>query len=177
MVQPLSANTWRAVSPPLSTASRSAPAAINGCTGVSYLDRPAVRRGNSMQRRPTCIVTCAHVCPSSKQNYRATMQVRVVQGRRPVPPHAVHVGACVEEPPKRKVVPATCSIVKTCFITTITRLQSMPQTLTSISNTSASRQLHAATCNGVLSSEIRNSRTLTPRSISAWMVAVLVVAN
>jgi hypothetical protein len=171
IVQRRRANSWRAVSPVSSAASRSAPAASNECKAVKLDVRPS----NTVQRRPTIVVTCTHVCPSSKQQNSAIAIVHPMQRRCTVVVSDIHVGASVEEPPKRNDIRAQQR--ETCCTRNDCAPPNQPQTLTSISNTSASRQRHAADVQRRAVIKITNSRTTTPRSISAWMAAVLVAAN
>jgi hypothetical protein len=66
---------------------------------------------------------------------------------------------------------------ETCSINTITRLQINATNINEHVEHIRIVTTPAAACNGVPSSNVRSSRTTTPRSSSAWMAAVLVAAK
>jgi hypothetical protein len=120
MVQPRRANAWRAVSPHHRRRLRSAPAAINECrTFKSTSNAPQHCAAPS-----DLFVTCAHACPSSKQNFVQSRSYTLCNGVMNRSVHAVNVGASVEEPPKRKTyIPAIPQQSERTFTIFITRLQ------------------------------------------------------
>jgi hypothetical protein len=94
-----------------------------------------------MQRCPTIVVAYAHVCPSSKQQNSA---IAIVHADATVLHRAlfktVHVCASVEEPTQRNLILAFRS--KAMHVRPSLRAsKSMPQTLTSMSNTSCSQSV------------------------------------